>query len=101
MRPDSLNDEGEHEAEQGEGLDHGEADECRRHHGRTSLRLASSAIDDGRKDPRHAESRAEGCQAVAEELSEPPMSMGTMVCPSGLCPLWGVVFVAGRFDDEV
>ncbi|EGG27302.1 hypothetical protein PA08_1546 [Cutibacterium modestum P08] len=24
-----------------------------------------------------------------------------MVCPSGLCPLRGVVFVAGRFDDEV
>ncbi|MCW5107820.1 hypothetical protein PA07A_2201 [Cutibacterium acnes P07A] len=30
------------------------------------------------------------------------MSMGTMVFPSGFCaPSGGVVFVAGRFDDEV
>src|SRR5690242_16322373 len=64
---EATEDEGQRDADDREGLGHGEADPGGAHHGATRLGLAGGALDDGGEDQAHADAGADGGEAVADD----------------------------------
>src|SRR5450759_3127591 len=64
----SLQDEGDCETEDGQSLDHGEADPGSGHEGASRLGLTGGAVDDCGPDHCDADARADGRDTVADHV---------------------------------
>src|SRR6478609_550973 len=63
----AAEDEGQRDTDDRQGLGHGEADPGGAHHRAAGLGLTRRALDDGGEDQAHADTRADGSQAVADD----------------------------------
>src|ERR1035437_544257 len=67
MRSGRLEDEGEHQTEDGQRLSEGEAEDGDRLQHATSLGLTGDTVDVGGEDQSDADTRADGREAVADD----------------------------------